>query len=163
MTKMNRETRNERNRQMASGVLKHFTSPIVLNGVSHTPAETAAILTDPVAKTDATIAAEGAFHQAVTAEKTSTATANAAFLSVKGQVLNLYKGQPTVLADFGIAEHVRKVTTAAEKAAAAAKRKARAAAKKAALATANAAVTTPTATTAAQPAPAAAPVTTPKA
>jgi hypothetical protein len=132
MTTRSKSSRNERNRQAIVGVQKHVTSAIVLDGVTRQPADVVSILQDAITKTDATTAAEGAFHQAVAAEKTATALAEQTFEALKGVVLNLYTGQPTVLADFGISEPVRKVPTAATKAEAAAKRKATAAAKKAA-------------------------------
>jgi len=157
----NRDARNERNRLMSQGVLQHLTAPIGFEGASHTPAETAAILTDPAAKSAVTIAAEGAFHQAVASEQASAKVAGITYLAVKAIVLNQFKGQPAVLADFGVTEHVRKVPTAAQKAAAAAKRKVRRDAKKAALAAANQAVA-PVATPVAPAAPPAAPVVTNK-
>ena len=157
----NRDARNERNRLMSQGVLQHLTAPIGFEGASHTPAETAAILTDPAAKAGVTLAAEGAFHQAVGAEQASAKLASAAYHAVKAVVLNQFKGQPAVLADFGVTEHVRKVPTAAQKAAAAAKRKVRRDAKKAALAALNEPAA-PVAPPVAPPAPPAAPVVTNK-
>ena len=116
MTTRSKSSRNERNRQAIVGVQKHVTSAIVLDGVTRQPADVVSILQDAITKTDATTAAEGAFHQAVAAEKTATALAEQTFEALKGVVLNLYTGQPTVLADFGISEPVRKVPTAATKA-----------------------------------------------
>ncbi len=136
MTNNAKSNRNDRNRQAIAGVQKHITAPIVLDGVSRQPTEVTGILQDAITKVDASTAAEATYHEAVAAEKTATATADALYIALKREVLNLYKGQPTVLGDFGITEPVRKVPSAATKAAAAAKRRADAAAKKAAKAAA---------------------------
>jgi hypothetical protein len=125
-------SRNDRNRQAIAGVQKHITSTVVLDGVSYPPAQVVSVLQDAITKTDATAAAEGAYHQAVAAEDAATTLADSVFEALKGVVLNQFKGQPTVLSDFGLTEPVRKEPSAATKAAAAAKRKATLAAKKAA-------------------------------
>jgi len=130
--KNSKSTRNERNRLAAAGVQKHITTPLVLDGATRQPTEVVSILQDPIAKADATTVAEGAYHQAVAAEKASTALANAVYDDLKQTVLIQFKGQPTILADFGVEETTPKVPTTAAKAEAAAKRKAKAEAKKAA-------------------------------
>ena len=132
MGKNSKSTRNERNRLAAAGVQKHITAPIVLDGATRQPSEVVSILLDPITKADATTVAEGSYHQAVAAEKASTALANAVYEDLKKTVLIQFKGQTTVLADFGIEEKAPKVPTTATKAEAAAKRKAKAQAKKAA-------------------------------
>jgi hypothetical protein len=117
---------------------------MVLDGVTRQPTEVVGILQDPIDKAAATATAEAAFHQAVVAEQTATKLADTVFEALKEVVLNLFHGQPTILSDFGVTEPVRKVPTAATKAAAAAKRKATLAAKKAAkAATATPAPATP--------------------
>lgn len=121
MTHIKKSTRNDRNRQAAAGVQKHITQATVLDGKSFTPAELEKVLTDPIQKADATTAAEAAFHQAVNDEKASVTLADAAFEALRKVVLNQFKGQPTVLSDFGVAEPVRKPRTAAKKAEAVAK------------------------------------------
>jgi hypothetical protein len=132
MAKTNKTDREVRNRQAIAGVQKHITSPIVVGGVSRTPAEVVAILQDPITKSDLTAAAEGTFHAAVATEKASVVASDVVYEDLKAVVLTLFKGQPATLLDFGITVKVRKEPSAAAKAAAAAKRKAKAEAKKAA-------------------------------
>jgi hypothetical protein len=150
MKKTSKSIRNERNRQAAAGVSKHLTASIVLDGESYTPAELVTVLTDPTSKADATATAQGAFHAAVAAEQASATKAEAVYEALEKAVINLFKGQAAVLADFGVTEPARKPRTAAEKAAAAAKAKATRAQHKAALAAA------PAPTSPATPAPGAA-------
>jgi hypothetical protein len=147
MKTTNKTARNDRNRLAIAGVQKHITTAVVLDGVTRQPTEVVGILQDPITKGAATATAEGAFHEAVAAEKAATTLADAVFEALKEVVLNQFKGQPTILSDFGLTEPVRKEPTAATKAAAAAKRKATLAAKKAAkAATATPAPATPPAT-----------------
>jgi hypothetical protein len=147
MKKASKSSRNDRNRQAATGVQKHITSAVILGGVSYAPTEVVTILEDPISKADATTVASGAYHQAVATEKASVATADAVFEELRKEALIRFKGQPTVLADFGLTEPVRKVPTAATKAAAAAKRKAKQEAKKAAAQAAAAPPAAPATTT----------------
>ena len=141
---INKTTRNDRNRLAIGGVQKHITAPVVLDGVTRQPTEVVSILQDAITKVAATATAEGAFHEAVAAEHAATDLADAVFEALRGVVLNQFKGQPTILADFGVTEPVVKPRTAAQKAEAAAKRKATLAADKAAkAATATPAPATP--------------------
>jgi len=107
---------------MIAGVQKHLTAAVVVAGKSYTPAEIVTVLQDPITKADATTAAKGVYTQAVAADKAAIAASDPVYGGVKREVLNLYKGQPSVLADFGLKEPTRKTTTTAEKAAAVAKR-----------------------------------------
>jgi len=134
MKNTSKSSRNDRNRQASVGVQKHITSAIVLGGVSYAPATMVSVLTDPVAKASATATALGAYHEAVVEEQASVKAADVLYEELRKEALNLFKGQPTVLADFGITVPAPKVRTAEQKAAAAAKAKATRAAKKAALA-----------------------------
>lgn len=130
---------------MIAGVQKHLTAAVVVDGKPCTPAEIVTVLQDPITKADATAAAKGVWAQAVATDKAAIAASDPVYRGVKREVLNLYKGQPSVLADFGLKEPTRKTTTTAVKAEAVVKReKTRAAHQPAA--------------TAEQPAPAAAPV-----
>jgi hypothetical protein len=153
MKNTSKSDRNDRNRQASAGVQKHLSAAIVLGGASYAPTQLVTILTDPIGKADATTAAAGVYHQTVAAEDASVKTADAVYELLRKEVLNLFRGQPTVLADFGITEPAPKPRTAASKAAAAAKAKATRAAHKAAKAAAVPAPAEPAA-------PAAAPATT---
>jgi hypothetical protein len=115
---------------MIGGVQKHLTAAVVVDGKPYTPAEIVTVLQDPITKADATAAAKGVWQQAVAADKASIAASDPVYRGVKREVLNLYKGQPSVLADFGLTEPTRKKTTTAEKAAAVVKREKTVAAKK---------------------------------
>lgn len=126
---------------MIAGVQKHLTAPVVVQGKPYTPGEIVTVLQDPITKADATAAAKGVWKQAVEADKASIAASDPVYSGVRREVLNLYKGQPSVLADFGLTEPTRKTTTTAEKAAAVVKREKTVAAKKPAPATAPAATT----------------------
>lgn len=107
---------------MIAGVQKHLTAAVVVDGKPYMPGEIVTVLQDPITKADATAAAKGLYAEAVVADKASIAASDPVYRGVKREVLNLYKGQPAVLADFGLKEPTRKTPTAATKAEAVIKR-----------------------------------------
>jgi type I site-specific restriction endonuclease len=136
MTTINKTKKNERNRLAIAGVQKHFTSPVVVGGVTRQPNDMVATFQGAIDATAATATAEEAFHTAVEKEQTAAVAADALYEDLEKTVLNQFKGQAGPIGDFGMVEKVRKPMSAATKAEAAAKRKATAAAKKAAKAAA---------------------------
>jgi hypothetical protein len=92
----------------------HFAnvSSIILDGVSHTPAEVRKILQDRIDKADATTAAMAAYRKAVSDEQSGSAEASAIYLALKGRVLNDFKTQADVLGDFGLVLKKRRAPSA---------------------------------------------------
>ena len=119
-------TRSDRNRTMIAGMQKHLsgTPTIILDGQPFTLAAAIKSLQDEIDAAGETLVAEGAFHKAVAAEQATVTVGEPVYRALKAFVLNQYKGQADVLGDFGVTVVVRRVPTAATKAAAAAKAKA---------------------------------------
>jgi hypothetical protein len=158
---MNKADKVNRNRQMIAGVQKHYgpNDTILVDGVLQKQTDVVAKLQAPITASDVTASNEAAFHKAVADEDAADKAADVAYQGLKSYFLSVHKTEATTLADYGLTVTVRRVPTAATKAAAAAKRKATLAArgvtgtrKRAAITAPATAVTTPTA-----------PVTTPKA
>jgi hypothetical protein len=119
-------TRSDRNRTMIAGFKKHLssTSSITLDGLTYTQVALIQILQDEIDAAGATLVAAGALHKAVAAEKVTVAAGEPVFRALRKFVLNLFKGQTDVLADFGITVVARQKPTAEKQAAAVQKREA---------------------------------------
>jgi hypothetical protein len=102
---INKPTRSDRSRKMIAGVQKHLASlsTLVVGGVSYTPAVVVKSLQGSIDAADTTATAAAAFHKATAAERETNATADGLYRGMRGYLVNLYKLQPDVLADFGIA------------------------------------------------------------
>jgi len=126
MTKIAKPTRSDRNRTMIAGVLKHASAlaTITLDGQPFTQAALIKFFQDEIDTAGATLVAEGLFHKAVAAEQAAVAAGEPVFRALRAFLLNLFQGQPDILADFGITVIARQVPSAATKAAAALKAKA---------------------------------------
>ncbi|HEY3816534.1 MAG TPA: hypothetical protein VGL81_05150 [Polyangiaceae bacterium] len=126
MSKIAKPDRSDRNRTMIAGIQKRLstTPTITLNGQPFTTAALITFFQDEIDTAGATLLAEGAFHKAVAAEKAAVAAGEPVFRALRAFLLNLFEGQPDVLADFGITVVARQVPSAATKAAAALKAKA---------------------------------------
>jgi hypothetical protein len=124
--KLAKPTRSDRNRTMIVGFQKHLSGvpTIILDGKPFTPDALIKVLQTEIDAADATTAAEGAFHKTVAAEKAAVVAGEPVFRALRAFVLNQFKGQTDVLADFGITVTVAKKPDAATKAAAALKAKA---------------------------------------
>ena len=124
MNKPAKSQRSDRNRKAAAAVQKHFGSmpAIVLDGVTYTPAEVVAELQSAIDAADATIAAAGAHHQAVLAERATAARTDALYAALKSFTLNQHKPRAEVLAEFGMTLPSRQAPSAETLAAAAEKR-----------------------------------------
>jgi hypothetical protein len=150
-SKVNRVTEY---RAMIAGMQTNVgvSTAIVVEGVSTTqPAIVGALqgYVDAEAKAET---AKAAYDEALAAQNAAAVTAHAAYLQGKQYALQVFGQKPTTLGTFGLQATVRKVPTAAQKAAANTKRKVTLAAKAAAkAAAAQAAVEAPS------PAPQAAP------
>jgi hypothetical protein len=126
MTGIARPTRSDRNRTMIAGLEKHLSSlpTITLDGQALTQAVLIKFLQDEIDTAGAALVAGGVFHKAVAAEQATLAAGEPVFRALKAFVLNQFKGQSDVLADFGITVIARQVPDAATKAAAVQKRNA---------------------------------------
>jgi hypothetical protein len=121
---MNKAKKINRNRQMIAGVQKHYgpNDTILVDGVATKQTDVVATLQAPITASDATSAAEAAFHAAVAQEVAANATADTTFQGLKAYFLSINAKTPGVLADYGVEPVVKQVPTAAVKAAAATKR-----------------------------------------
>jgi hypothetical protein len=126
MTKIAKPTRSDRNRTMIAGVQKRLSAlpSIVLDGQAFTLTALIKVLQDEIDAAGATLVAEGVFHKAVAAEKAALAEGEPVFRALRAFVLNLFKGQTDVLADFGITVVARQTPNAETQAAAVQKREA---------------------------------------
>jgi phage-related minor tail protein len=123
---MNKVNRINRNRLMIAGLDKNYTAKqtVLVDGVATLQPQVIAVLQAPSDAADVTAAAEAAYHKAVADENAANAAADATFLSLKNYFLLVNKKTPEVLADYGLEPVVKKVPTAATKAAAAVKQQA---------------------------------------
>jgi hypothetical protein len=124
MKNPNKDTRINTLRQAIVGLQKQYppTAILVLNGVSHAPADIAKVFQTSIDAADATTAATGEFHQAVALERAANATAEAMYRSLEAYVVNQHGSSPGALADFGITLPSRQVPSADTVAGAAKKR-----------------------------------------
>jgi hypothetical protein len=95
--------RSDRNRQAIAGVKKHYANApsIVVDGVSHTPAEIEKVLQGSIDSADVTSAAAAAFHKAVEVEKAANATGDALYRGLRTYLITQHKTDPETLGDFG--------------------------------------------------------------
>jgi hypothetical protein len=111
---------------MIAGMQKRLSAfpSIVLDGQTFTLTALVKVLADEMDAASATLVAEGAFHKAVAAEKAAVAAGEPVFRALRAFVLNQFKGQADVLADFGITVVARQKPNAETQAAAVQKRQA---------------------------------------
>jgi hypothetical protein len=103
---------------------KHMasTTAFIVDGVSRAPADVEKTLQGSIDAADATAAATATFHKATAAEREATKAGDALYRGMRGYLVNQYKLQPDVLADFGIELTNRQVPDASTVAEAVAKR-----------------------------------------
>jgi hypothetical protein len=107
---------------MIAGIQKHNGPAIVVDGTSYAPADIVKALQGSIDAADATAAAAGAFHQAVTAEQSANAKGNDVYRALKQLLSTQYESQPGTLADYGIALGTKQVPDASTVATAVVKR-----------------------------------------
>ena len=101
-----------------------ITTDIVVEGVSTTQPAIVGALQGYVDATAKVETAKAAYDEALAAQNAAAAPSHDAYLRGKAYALQMFGQKPTTLGTFGLQATVRKVPTAAQKAAANAKRKA---------------------------------------
>jgi hypothetical protein len=115
---MNKANVIDRDRQAIAGIQKHYANvpSMTLDGVSYTMAQIEQVLQDQVDAAPVTTAAKAAFRQAVLAEQSVSAKANALYRALRSRVLNDFKNNASALGDFGMLPVQRQIPTVATKA-----------------------------------------------
>jgi uncharacterized protein YyaL (SSP411 family) len=126
MTTTNKVTFGEQLRTLENGIKANFTdvASVIVGGVTYTIAELTAKIDAFLAAQAATVAAQSAYHQAVTAEKVSDAAARVFRSQVQAYAVSRYGKTNPILTQLSFTPAKAKKTTAAIKAVAVLKVKA---------------------------------------